>query len=670
MSFLDEGTFVGKGAVQDALKDPEFKALKSDEKAKALKTLKIGGSITTEKKGKDLDGDGDIDSKDYLAARNAAIKKAKSMKEGVAKDLYIKAMESSSLEEFLSDVYQDYPQHKGNNDIANYLKNYYLDAGGPIDEGKVKDFLKGAALLAALIGLNKAASENIYKSDPKIKALTSKYEKAEKEGDKKAMADFKKEIEKRKLQWDTGKINEADLGSKIGDALFGKSYDRPFSNLMDTIKDLLKKDKTTSSSDDSKLILKIAAIEKGNLPEKEFKFVLEKLKKTGMSREELKELTKRYKAAKAKSKNSMKEDKKTVELPADTTFTLDLKHLMKKHLDEGKSQEDVIKLTKALMKKLHDKGEVKVDGTKVTFRENKTNEASIMGVPLESFADYYTALELAKNIGVPVVAFSALLAIMGVQKATEFLKRGKETVMAWYEQNKLNEQEDAQLALPEPDAPDYLGDDGMDYEGGMAKSQMLKMKKYAMALCDMVDDESQLEAWVQAKITKASDYMSAVYHYLDYQKSRMNELNEDEGQNIADFLNANYKEVASKLGNPGSNFEIIGDNKVATAGDGNEGIDISFDKNHMDKLFPKDDPYNEVKELTIAGKVVYYNDYRGSKMNEEEEFKPLTKQEKDSLVKNGKLEKSELAAYEKFLKDNPDLPDSMPKAIKAFKAKK
>jgi len=87
-------------------------------------------------------------------------------------------------------------------------------------------------------------------------------------------------------------------------------------------------------------------------------------------------------------------------------------------------------------------------------------------------------------------------------------------------------------------------------------------------------------------------------------------------ENIADFLNVNYEEIVSKLGNPGSDFEIIGDNKVATAGDGNEGIDISFDKNHMDKLFPKDDPYNEVKELTIAGKVVYYNDYRGSKMNE------------------------------------------------------
>jgi len=293
--------------------------------------------------------------------------------EGVAKDLEMKAMEASSLEEFLDDVYQDYPQHKGKWEIEDFLKKYYLNAGGPIDEGKVKDFLKGAALLAALIGLNKAASENIYNSDPKIKALTSKYEKAEKEGDKKAMADFKKEIEKRKLQWDTGKVDES----------------------------------------------------------------------------------------------------KTIELPADTTFTVDLKHLMKKHMDEGKSKEDIIKFTKALMAKLHNKGEVTVDGTKIVFKEGK-KKSGYMG---------YT--DMAEEADLDV--------------------------------------KDTQLALPEPDAQDFLGDDGMDYEGGMAKSQMLKMKKYAMALCDMIDDESQLESWVQAKLTKASDYMSSVYHYLDYQKSRMNE---------------------------------------------------------------------------------------------------------------------------------------------------
>ena len=173
---------------------------------------------------------------------------------------------------------------------------------------------------------------------------------------------------------------------------------------------------------------------------------------------------------KASDVGSVLKEVKKVELPADTTFTLDLKHLMKKHMDEGKSKEDTIKFTKALMAKLHNKGEVTVDGTKIVFKEGK-KKSGYMG---------YTELAEAD---IP---------------------------------------QDTQLALPEPEAMDFLGADNMDYEGGMAKSQMLKMKNYAKALCDMIDDESQLESWVQAKLTKASDYMSSVYHYLDYQRSKMN----------------------------------------------------------------------------------------------------------------------------------------------------
>ena len=156
--------------------------------------------------------------------------------------------------------------------------------------------------------------------------------------------------------------------------------------------------------------------------------------------------------------SGLNEEAKDIELPADTTFTVDLKHLVKKHMNKGNDKDSAIKFTKALMAKLHNTGEVEVDGTKVKF----------------------------------------------IKEADLDVK-------------------DMPLALPEPDAPDYLGDDGMDYEGGMAKSQMLKMKKYAVALCDMIEDESQLESWVQAKLTKASDYMSAVYHYLDYQNSKMEE---------------------------------------------------------------------------------------------------------------------------------------------------
>ena len=63
-------------------------------------------------------------------------------------------------------------------------------------------------------------------------------------------------------------------------------------------------------------------------------------------------------------------------------------------------------------------------------------------------------------------------------------------------------------------------DDYVDDEGRMAKSQLYKMAKYAVKLHRMLDDMEQLPSWLQAKITKASDYMSMVYHYLDYEFAR------------------------------------------------------------------------------------------------------------------------------------------------------
>ena len=65
-----------------------------------------------------------------------------------------------------------------------------------------------------------------------------------------------------------------------------------------------------------------------------------------------------------------------------------------------------------------------------------------------------------------------------------------------------------------------LEEDNMDHEGRMAKSQMYKMKTYVDRLSQMLDDGAQLPAWVQAKVTKASSMMSAVFHYLDYEMVR------------------------------------------------------------------------------------------------------------------------------------------------------
>lgn len=58
---------------------------------------------------------------------------------------------------------------------------------------------------------------------------------------------------------------------------------------------------------------------------------------------------------------------------------------------------------------------------------------------------------------------------------------------------------------------------GADREGAMAKADLYKLASYAHKLYQQIEDNQQLEAWVQAKITKAADYIASVYHYLEYE---------------------------------------------------------------------------------------------------------------------------------------------------------
>ena len=58
-----------------------------------------------------------------------------------------------------------------------------------------------------------------------------------------------------------------------------------------------------------------------------------------------------------------------------------------------------------------------------------------------------------------------------------------------------------------------------DHEVQMARAQLYKIAKYSIKLHEMlktITEQEGLEGWVQSKITKASDYMSSVYHHLDY----------------------------------------------------------------------------------------------------------------------------------------------------------
>jgi hypothetical protein len=58
--------------------------------------------------------------------------------------------------------------------------------------------------------------------------------------------------------------------------------------------------------------------------------------------------------------------------------------------------------------------------------------------------------------------------------------------------------------------------DSTDEDGWMAKSQLYKLSKYSVQLHGMINDTDNLEPWVQAKITKASEAIGAVMHYMEY----------------------------------------------------------------------------------------------------------------------------------------------------------
>jgi len=66
--------------------------------------------------------------------------------------------------------------------------------------------------------------------------------------------------------------------------------------------------------------------------------------------------------------------------------------------------------------------------------------------------------------------------------------------------------------------------DPTDHEVSMAKSELYRLAKYSIKLLKMIEQEQELEGWVQSKITKAADYIGSVYHHLDYEKTVKPEL--------------------------------------------------------------------------------------------------------------------------------------------------
>ena len=75
-----------------------------------------------------------------------------------------------------------------------------------------------------------------------------------------------------------------------------------------------------------------------------------------------------------------------------------------------------------------------------------------------------------------------------------------------------------------------------DHEVQMARAQLYKIAKYSIKMHEMlknVSEQEGLEGWVQSKITKAADYMGAVYHNMDYEQ-KFEEVSEAKDTHCSD----------------------------------------------------------------------------------------------------------------------------------------
>ena len=88
----------------------------------------------------------------------------------------------------------------------------------------------------------------------------------------------------------------------------------------------------------------------------------------------------------------------------------------------------------------------------------------------------------------------------------------------WVREREITESEafgNGGRPLPPPTKTPKIIKEMSDAEGQMAKGELEVMAKKAQELAAMMQDDTQLEAWVQSKITKAKDYISSVHDYMN-----------------------------------------------------------------------------------------------------------------------------------------------------------
>ncbi len=207
--------------------------------------------------------------------------------------------------------------------------------------------------------------------------------------------------------------------------------------------------------------------------------------------------------------------------------------------------------------------------------------------------------ELSKGISVKEENFKQFRASLIEKTLTPAEMKKREEVAKAIEREKPNMPMGMKMAIATKTAKRVAEE--VDDEGKMAKGQLMRMVNQASALAQMMDDDKQLDGWVQSKLTMASDYLDSVHDYLMHNKQDVDEMEEevkDEyARKVDKYLKKKYNKEETVVETKGApkGFHFTRDGKLKR-GDANQ----DGDGGPMLRSDPLDKQRNKIPAVSEA----------------------------------------------------------------------
>lgn len=192
-----------------------------------------------------------------------------------------------------------------------------------------------------------------------------------------------------------------------------------------------------------------------------------------------------------------------------------------------------------------------------------------------------------------------------------------------------------------------------DDETSMAKAQLKSIQSNASKMMDLLGDDDQLDAWVQAKLTKAEDYLDAVAGYTESEKHEEDE--EQHSNVIAVALQEKKGTCCHKCGH----VHVKGTSHPTPYLTGKKSCEFrKVDETLNEKLGPNTKPETYIKDFAKSDAPQFKGKSAEKKRqmaiaaymsNKNEALDPVGKED-DDINNDGKVDKTD-----KYLKNRRDV---------------